>query len=80
MAIKEVDGFEITSGARQIGQARPLARIQTRGLDGSIGPKWFDVKTDKSFRSAQDAHAAADDVVRAVESVDKDGVPYPLIF
>jgi len=80
MATKQVDGFEITSGARQIGQARPIAQIQTRALDGSIPPRWFDVVTDKSFRSAQDAHAAADAVVQAIESVDKDGAPYPLTY
>ncbi|WP_397476120.1 hypothetical protein [Pusillimonas sp.] len=78
MATKEVDGFEVTSGARHIGQGRPIPQIQTRALDGSVAPRWFDIETDKSFRSAQEAHAAANAVVLAVESVDKNGVPHPL--
>lgn len=80
MATREVDGFEVTSGARQVGQSRPVAQIQTKALDGSVGSRWFDVITEKSFRSAQDAHAAANDVVCAVKSVDKDGVPNPLTY
>lgn len=80
MATREVDGFEVTPGARQIGQSRPLAQIQTKALDGSVAPRWFDVITDKSFRSAQDAHAAANNVACAVASVDKNGIPHPLTY
>jgi len=80
MAMKKIDGYEVISGARQIGQSRPIAQVQTRALDGTLGPQWFDVVTDKSFRTAQEAHAAADSVVRAVESVDKNGVPHPLTY
>ena len=80
MPTREIDGFEVWSAARQLGDEQAIPEVEVKDLSGKLKSNVFSVHTTERFDRLEDAKAAADDVVGAIERVDERGVPSPLTY
>ena len=79
MPHREIDNFEIWTGAAQFGDNVFRAMLETRPLEKSEEASFFVIKTGKKLISMEEAKLIAAAALSAVKSVNNDGVPSPLI-
>jgi hypothetical protein len=80
MSAREIDGWTVYSGAFQSGDVPAIADVATQKEGQPESGRFFRVVTDHTFMQLSDAKTAADTVVDRIESVDENGVPYPLTY
>ncbi|OZI61821.1 hypothetical protein [Bordetella genomosp. 11] len=80
MSAREIDGWTVYSGAFQSGEIPAIADITTQKEGEPDSGRFYRVITDQTFMQLSDAKTAADAVVDRIESVDANGVPYPLTY
>ncbi|MEX1826133.1 hypothetical protein [Luteibacter sp. CQ10] len=73
MAERSFPGFTLRSGATREG-SRYTALVASHPDDGSF-PSYFAVYENRSFRSEEDAAAAAEKALALVVGVEEDGTP-----
>jgi hypothetical protein len=80
MGKREIDGWTVYSGAFQSGDVPAIADVATHKEGHPESSRFFRVVTDHTFPELDDAKSASDAVVDRIESIDDNGVPYPLTY
>ncbi|WP_156770287.1 hypothetical protein [Bordetella bronchialis] len=80
MGTREIDGWTAFSGAFQSGDMPAVADVATHKEGQPESTRFFRVVTDCTFSHLGDAKSASDVVVDRIESINEDGVPYPLTY
>jgi hypothetical protein len=80
MSAREIDGWTVYGGAFQSGDVPAIADVATQREGQPDSGRFFRVVTDQTFTRIGDAKTAADIVVDRIESIDENGVPYPLTY
>jgi len=80
MATRKIDGWTVCSGAFQSGDVPAIADVEIQREGDPESSRFFRVVTDCTFAELGDAKSASDVVVDRIESIDENGVPYPLTY